>query len=105
MNRLRLALLPELRKFSAQSQEQALRNARASELEPLELIGLAVWLVPVMALAKYLLVQASMVSDLAATVVMNIVFVIPLLVIVFAPIHIRRLRRGLRQQLEQQGLL
>jgi hypothetical protein len=105
MSRLWLALLPELRQFAQSQQGQALQSARASELEPLELVGLAVWLVPVVVLAKYLLVQASLVSDIPATLVMNILFVVPLLAVVFAPIHIRRLRRGLRKQLEQQGRL
>lgn len=103
MIRLWLVLLPELRQFPAGKQDKALQNARDSELEPLELVGIAVWLVLVTALTKYILAETSMSSDLSATLVMNIVVAAPLLAVVFVPIHIRRLRRGLRKQLEQRG--
>lgn len=98
-----LVLLPELRQFPGEKQDQALQLARRCELEPLELIGIAVWLVPVMTLAKYILSQAALGEDAFATLVMNVFVVVPLLAAVFAPIHIRRLRRGLRKQLTQQG--
>lgn len=103
MNRLWLALLPELRQFPLEKQEEALRRARDCNLESLEIIGLAVWLVPVMTLAKYILSRATLAEDAYATLVMNVFVVVPLLAAVFAPIHIRRLRRGLRKQLTQQG--
>ena len=103
MNRLWLALLPELREFPQEKQDRALQLARGCELEPLELIGIAVWLVPVMTLAKYILSQASLGEAAFATLGMNLFVVVPLLAAVFAPIHIRRLRRGLRKQLTQQG--
>jgi len=103
MNRLWLALLPELRQFPQEKQDKALQLARGCELEPLELIGIAVWLVPVMTLSKYILSQASLGEDAFATLVMNVFVVVPLLAAMFAPIHIRRLRRGLRKQLTQQG--
>ncbi len=102
MNRAWLVLLPELRQFPREKQDKALQLARDCELEPLELIGIAVWLVPVMTLAKYILNQASLGEDAFATLVMNVFVVVPLLAAVFAPIHIRRLRRCLRKQLTQQ---
>jgi hypothetical protein len=102
MIRLCLVLLPELRQFPPERQDEALRIAGDSALEPLELIGVAVWLVPVVTLAKYLLGKASLTEDAFATLVMNLLVIVPLLGAVFAPIHIRRLRRGLRQQLTRQ---
>lgn len=42
-------------------------------------------------------------TDILATLVVNVLLVVPLLLAVYVPIHIRRLRRGLRQQLEQRG--
>lgn len=103
MNRLWLLLLPELRQFPQEEQVAALKLARDCELEPLELVGMAVWLVPVVTLAKYILGKASLGEDAFATLVMNVLVVVPLLVALFAPIHIRRLRRGLRKQLTRQG--
>lgn len=103
MNRLWLVLLPELRQFPQEEQASALKMARDCELEPLELVGMAVWLVPVVTLAKYILSKASLGEDAFATLVMNVLVVVPLLAALFAPIHIRRLRRGLRKQLTRQG--
>lgn len=103
MIRLWLLLLPELRQFPADKQDKALQDARNSELEPVELIGIAVWLVPVVVLAKHIAAKAAMLDSLPITLLMNIVVVVPLLALVFTPIHIRRLRRGLRKQLVQQG--
>lgn len=103
MIRLWLVLLPELRQFPADKQDKALRDARNSELEPVELIGIAAWLVPVVVLAKHIAAEAALSDHLAVTLLMNFVVVVPLLALVFGPIHIRRLRRGLRKQLAQQG--
>ena len=103
MIRLWLVLLPELRQFPAGEQDKALHTARNTELEPLELIGIAAWLVPVVMLSKYLATRAAMSDELSATLSMNIVVAVPLLALVFAPIHIRRLRRGLRNQLARLG--
>lgn len=105
MNRLWLVLLPELRQFPEGKQDKALQNARDCGLQSLELVGIAVWLVFVTSLAKFILAKASMSSDLSATLAINILVVVPMLAVVFVPIHIRRLRRGLRKQLEQQGRL
>jgi hypothetical protein len=101
MNRLWPALLPELRQFPAVEQDGVLRQARDAALEPLELIGIAIWLVLVTALTKYILVQTASATDVSATLAVNLVVTVPLLVAAFVPIHIRRLRRGLRKQLDQ----
>lgn len=103
MIRLWLVLLPELRQFPADKQDKALQDARNSELEPVELIGIAVWLVPVVVFAKHIAAKVAMSDNFSATLLINIAVVVPLLALVFAPIHIRRLRRGLRKQLAQQG--
>lgn len=103
MKRLWLVLLPELRQFPESKQGQVLQNARDCELEALELIGIAVWLVIVTSFTKFVLNRAAMDGDPSMTLAVNIVADVPLLAAVFIPIHIRRLRRGLRKQLEQQG--
>lgn len=103
MNRLWPRLLPELRQFPLTEQDQALRNARDGALEPLELVGIAVWLVLVTGLTKYLLARTAMSNDPSATLVMNLVVTVPLLAAAFVPVHIRRLRRGLRKQLQERG--
>lgn len=103
MNRLWRALLPDLQRFPAADQEKALQKARDAALESPELIGIAIWLVLVTALTRYILVQTSASTDVWATLVVNLVFTAPLLIAVYVPIHVRRLRRGLKKQLDQQG--
>lgn len=99
-----LWVLPDLSKFSSErTQNEALKKARDSGLESSELIGIAVWLVIVTSFGQYILQQGKMRADLLATIVVNVIIVAPLLLAVLVPIHIRRLRRGLRQQLEQRG--
>jgi hypothetical protein len=105
MKRLWLALLPELAQFPEVRQEKAFQEARKSALESIELIGIAVWLVIVTSFTKFILTQAGMESDPSMTLAVNIVVDVPLLSAVFFPIHIRRMRRGLRKQLEQRGRL
>ncbi len=100
MNRVWMALLPELRQFPPVWQNKVLERARESQLEPREKIAIVVWLVIVTFSAKAILIEGSMADDVSATLVINLLLVAPLLALVFVPIHIRRLRRGLRKQLE-----
>lgn len=105
MKRLWLVLLPELGQFPEIRQEKAFQEAQNSALESIELIGIAVWLVAVTSFTKFILTKVGMESDPSITLAVNIVVDVPLLAAVFIPIHIRRLRRGLRKQLELRGRL
>lgn len=97
-------LLPELRRFPPAEQRQAMQLARASRLDAAELVILAVWLVLVTALMRNLVNGAPESERIAYSVVMNLLVTVPLLLLVLGPIHIRRLRRGLREQLEKRSL-
>ena len=101
MNGLWQTVLPELRRFSATERPRALRLAREGRLDAGELVIMAVWLVLVTALMRNLLGHAPEDERLAYGLVMNLLVAAPLLLLVFIPIHVRRLRRGLRAQLEQ----
>ena len=103
MNRLWRKALPELGRFPSTEQPLALRRARESSLDALELVLLAVWLVLVSALMRNLANSAPEAERLAYSVVMNLLVTVPLLLLVFIPIHIRRLRRGLRAQLDSRS--
>lgn len=96
--------LPDLAKFSSErTQREALKKARDCSLNSSEYIGIAVWLVITTSFGRYILHEGQMSTDILATLVVNVLLVVPLLLAVYVPIHIRRLRRGLRQQLEQRG--
>ena len=102
MNRLWPVLLPELRQFPAAEQDQALQTARDTPLDILELLGMAAGLVLVTAFTRYALADTSMSSRFAAAM-LNFVVAMPLLAVTLGPFHIRRLRRALREQLQQRG--
>ena len=103
MSKLWQTLLPELRQFAPAEQCGALRLARASRLDALELLLMAIWLVLVTALVRQLVDSSPEAGRLAYSVVINLVVTVPLLLAVFVPVHIRRLRRGLRHQLEERS--
>lgn len=100
MKRLWPALLPELRQFPEAERDQALQHARETSLDVIELVGMAVGLVGVTALTKYSVPDPSMASRFALALI-NFAVAMPLLVAVLGPFHLRRLRRGLRQQLQK----
>lgn len=102
MNRLWPLVLPELRQFPATEQDGALKAARETALDMLELLGMAAGLVLVTAITRYSGADASMATRFGAAIV-NFVVAAPLLAIALGPFHIRRLRRGLREQLHRRG--
>jgi hypothetical protein len=102
MSRLWPVLLPELRQFPAVEQDEALKAARNTELDMLELLGMAAGLVAVTALTRYSLAGASLSSHFGAAV-LNFALAMPLLAVFLGPFHIRRLRRGLRERLRTRG--
>ena len=102
MNRLWPLLLPELRAFPTREQDSALRNARTTPLDVLELMSMAAGLVAVTALTRYAL-PADTVATRFSYAVWNFVVATPLLALALGPFHIRRLRRGLRKQLQDRS--
>ncbi|MDH4134291.1 MAG: hypothetical protein OEV31_05840 [Gammaproteobacteria bacterium] len=94
-------ILPELRGFPAAERRRALRLAREGRLQAVELVVMAIWLVLVTTLMRNLMGYAPENERLAYGVLMQLVVTAPLLLLVFLPIFLRRLRRGLRMQLEQ----
>lgn len=101
MNRCWPTLLPELQRFARTDQDAALSRARRTPLDAIELVGMAIGLAVVTALTKVAAPEATAATRLALTL-LNFAIAAPLLVLVLGPIHLRRLRRGLRQQLDRQ---
>jgi hypothetical protein len=100
VTRLWLVLLPELGQFPIRDQAQALKKAGETELDILELLGVAFALVLVTVATQYALPDRSLPSRFAAAL-LNFIVAVPPVALAVAPFHIRRLRRGLRAQLEQ----
>jgi hypothetical protein len=100
MNRLWPLLLPELRAFPHEERDGALRAAHDTALDVVELVGMAAGLVAVTALTRYGL-PAGEPSMRYVAMLMNFAAAVPLLALALGPLHLRRLRRGLREQLLQ----
>ena len=103
MNALWRLLLPELRRFPLLDQDGALKTARDTELNIVELLGMAAGLVAVTALTRYT-VPAETLGRRFVFVLLNAVVAVPLLTVALGPFHIRRLRRGLRRQLRDRRI-
>jgi hypothetical protein len=104
MSRLWLVLLPELRQFPAAEQEEALHTARGTGLDVIELLGMAAGLVAVTGLTRYSLADPDVATRFVAAI-LNFVVAAPLIALFLGPFHLRRLRRGLREQLQRRGRL
>lgn len=102
MKRLWTALLPELRRFAEHDRDHALALARMTPVEVLELVGLALGLVGVTALARYVSRDLSAGSSSSRALVAMAV-ALPLVALALSWVHVRRLRRGLRLQLQSRG--
>ena len=95
--RIAAAFLPELRAIAPAQRDAALRCARDTPLDLLELIGMAAGLVVVTALTHEVFADVALGTPVA-TGIANFVVALPLLVVALGPFHRRRLRRGLRAQ-------
>ena len=100
MERVWPTLLPELRQFPENERSAALKRARETALDLVEIAGMAVALVAVTALTKYTLPEPSLASRVGMAL-LNFAVALPMLVAALGPFHLRRLRRGLRAQLER----
>lgn len=96
------ALLPELRQFPQAERDHALQRARDTPLEVIEFVGMGVGLVVVTALTKFSFSDLPTASRFALAL-LNFAVAMPLLVAVLGPFHLRRLRRGLRTELQQRS--
>lgn len=99
MTKLWLLLVPDLRQVETAKRKDALKQASRSGLTGNELIAMAVWLVVVSIITQAVLKGATEENRLTFTIVTNLIITAPLLLAVFIPIHIRRIRRGIRRRL------
>jgi hypothetical protein len=95
-------LYPELRLFAPEKRANALRDARATPFDTLELFGMAAGVVAITALTRYAGSQLAIGQRFAAGI-LNFLIALPLLVLALGPFFIRRVRRGLRAVLTQSG--
>jgi hypothetical protein len=95
-------LFPELSRFAPRERHAAVREASRTPFDVVELLAIAAGLVLATALTRYSAVELSLAERLGMALA-NFVVALPLLALVVVPFHIRRVRRGLREQLSSRG--
>lgn len=98
MHSLQDLLYPQLRSFAAGERRCALREARDTPFDVIELVGMAFGLVTTVSLTCYGLEQWGPLERLAVAVA-NFAVAVPLLTLLIGPFLVRRTRRGLDQEL------
>ena len=91
-------LYPQLRAFPVGDRAAALRHARRTAFDVVELVGIALSLVLVTALTRYDAHDLGTAERFAAAA-LNFAVAIPLLLALVGPFHVRRVRRGLEREL------
>jgi hypothetical protein len=95
-------LYPELRQIDSSEQGEALRKAKETSFDAVELIGLAVALLVTVSLTRYSAAGWGLAERLGAMLA-NFVVAIPVLVVFAGPFYVRRTRRGLRTYLSRRS--
>jgi hypothetical protein len=102
MRPLSLLFFPDLRAFGKADRAAAMRKARATPLDFVELAGIALALVLTTAITRYGVSSVEL-ADRIALAAINFVVAVPLLTFLAGPFLIRRVRRGLREQLARRN--
>jgi hypothetical protein len=95
-------LYPELKRFSPKDRLDALRKAKEGPFDFVELAGIGVALVLVVTLTRYSVAEMGALQRIGAMLA-NFLVAIPLLVVFAGPFYVRRVRRGLREQIEKRS--
>jgi hypothetical protein len=93
-------LYPELKKIDPRDRISALRKAKEVSFDTIEIVGIGIALVLVVTLTRYSVVGMGALGRIG-TALANFVVAIPLLLIFAGPFYVRRVRRGLREQMEK----
>ncbi len=95
-------LYPELKEFAPKDRIDALRRAKEGSFDFVELAGIGIALVLVVTLTRYSVAGMGALQRIGAMLA-NFVVAIPLLVVFAGPFYVRRVRRGLREQIEKRS--
>lgn len=91
-------LYPQLRSFPEKERQLALRNAKTTAFDVIELLGMALGLVLATALTRYHTGGLNHAERVTAFL-LNFAVAVPLLVVLVGPFLVRRVRRGLEAEL------
>lgn len=86
-------LVPQLMQLPPAERRAALEAARSSQFTPGETILLVAWMLGVFFLVQQILPRAGGDDPAAAALLSNLLITAPLMLAVFGPVHVRRVRR------------
>lgn len=86
-------LVPQLKQLPQAERQPALEEALRSRFTPVETVLLVAWMLGVFFLTQHLLRQADGEERMAGAVATNLLITAPLMLAVFVPVHLRRVRR------------
>jgi hypothetical protein len=93
-------LIPEARRLTAAERKRALEQAKQGPLTGGESLTMVIWLLCVFFLVQALQRQSGAEEPLRSALVTNLAIGVPLILIVFVPIQLRRIRRHVNGVLE-----
>jgi len=93
---------PELRKFDAADRGSALQKAKDAKFDGIEIMGMTLAVAFTVFLTRYSAAGFGLLERVGAALA-NLVVAIPLLLVLAGPFYVRRVRRGLRAQLEDRS--
>jgi hypothetical protein len=102
MRSLEVLLYPRLRDLPEKDRAEALRAARKTAFDVIELVGIAMGLVLVTALTRYPIGPWNG-AERAWAAIANFLVAIPLLMAFVGPFLVRRVRRGLDEELAKRA--
>jgi hypothetical protein len=91
-------LYPELQKFEPPDRDPALRKAKDAKLDGFEIMGITFAVALTVALTRYSAAGFGLIERVGAALA-NLIIAVPVLMVLAGPFYVRRVRRGLRAQL------
>ena len=100
MMKIWVKLIPELGRLSAAEQVNAIDQASKTSFRTHEAIIMVIWLIFAYLLNKRILASTPGENPVADALVANLLITLPLLLLVFVPVYLRKMRREVRKQMQ-----
>ncbi|MBT9594933.1 MAG: hypothetical protein IV094_02945 [Vitreoscilla sp.] len=103
MSRLWLYLVPQLKDLPEAERARVLKDARKGRHTSGEALVLVGWMVAVYFFVQEVIAGSTHESKLAFAIAANLVVALPLILLVWIPLHLRMAKRNIRLELAKRG--
>ena len=103
MSRFWILLVPQLKDLPEAERVRVLREARRGRHTSGEALVLVGWMIAVYFLVQQVISRSTHESKVAFAIVANLVVALPLILLVWIPLHLRKAKRGIRLELAKRG--